>query len=108
MGPGLAGRQEELGVNPTDLVKRTTREGEPLVFFCLVVSQPIPFGSTDYVGAHVEYAMDETDGHRRLGGFPSDVIGPEAPSANIRVAADRRRNLRNTTPPTAGRRTHWP
>ena len=107
---GFQGLQYECGVDPWKLMEYTTVFGErPLLMAGLHITRTLPYGCPRDVREEIDWLVDCTDGGRGLFLFPSNVIGPEVPSANIaagyeychqvNVPADR---------PTAGRKRPWP
>jgi hypothetical protein len=107
---GFQGFQEELGVHLSDLVKLRTVKGERLVFFCgMNITRTLPWGDTQDVMNDVEYVVDVTDGGKGLFLFPANVINPEVPTENIRIAYEHARNYTSdyATAP-ANRKLEWP
>lgn len=84
---GLQGFQYELGVDPYELNKLRSRNGEKLLFFAgLSVTKTLPFGTVDDVLEEVDYLLDYTDGGQNMFLFTSNATGIEVPPRNIEVA----------------------
>ncbi len=105
---GLQGFQYELGIDPYELVKLRSRQGEELIFFTgLSVSRTLPFGTVQDVKEEVDYFLDFTGGGRNMFLFTTNVTGVEVPPENLQAAY---RHLRAWDPAAPRTPTHlrWP
>jgi len=107
---GLQGFQYEYGVDPYELRRLRSSQGEELLFFTgLSVTYTLPFGSLEDVRREVEYLLDSTHGGKNMFLFTSNVTGVEVPPENIMEAY---RYLREFDPSTAEKHSvkwrDWP
>jgi len=108
---GFQGFQYECGVDPYELRRRRSLNGEaPLLMGGLSVTRTLPMGTPQDVIADVDYALDATDGGRGLFLFTSNVTGTDVPPANLRAAY---RHLADYDPrkrprSDAGSHRQWP
>ncbi|MFH1569960.1 MAG: hypothetical protein ABIL09_18350 [Gemmatimonadota bacterium] len=83
---GLQGFQPECGMVLDELVRRRTREGEPLVIFGpLAVTSQLPVWTPEQVTAEVRRAIAVCRGQASLALFTANTINPDVPLANIRA-----------------------
>jgi hypothetical protein len=83
---GLQGFQPECGMVLEELVKRRTRDGEPLVIFGpLAVTTELPVCSPEEIEEKVRHAIEVCEGNASLAIFTSNTINPDVPLANVRA-----------------------
>jgi hypothetical protein len=83
---GLQGFQKECGMDLEWIVKRRTRNGDPLLIFGpMSVTTTLPHGTPEDVRAVVRWAMDVCRDSASLVFFTSNTITPDVPLENIRV-----------------------
>jgi hypothetical protein len=86
---GLQGFQRECGMELEWIVKRRTREREPLIIFGpLSVTQTLPHGTADDVRAEVRNAMKVCRDDASLVLFTSNTINPDVPLDNVKAFWD--------------------
>ena len=105
---GFQGFQYELGVDPYELKKLRSLQGEEMIFFAgLSVSRTLPFGAPADIREELEYFLDFSDGGRNLFLITSNVTGVEVPPSNLRFAYQALRAWRPGRPRQPLRRA-WP
>jgi len=83
---GLQGFQPECGMRLEDIVRRRTRDGEPLVIFGpLSVTTELPVCSPDEIRAKVRAAVETCRGKASLALFSANTINPDVPLENIKA-----------------------
>ena len=83
---GLQGFQPECGMILAELVRRRTRNGEPLLIFGpLAVTTELPVCTPEQIEAKVHRAIDICKDNASLVLFTSNTINPDVPLANIRA-----------------------
>ncbi len=83
---GLQGFQPECGMLLEEIVKRRTRDGEPLVIFGpLSVTTELPVCRPDEIEKKVHHAINVCKGNASLVLFTANTINPDIPLANIRA-----------------------
>jgi len=83
---GLQGFQPECGMVIDELVKRRTRDGEPLLIFGpLAVTTELPFCTPEEITAKVHHAIDVCKDNAALVLFTGNTINPDVPLENIRA-----------------------
>ena len=81
---GLQGFQPECGMVLEELVKRRTRDGEPLLIFGpLAVTTELPVLTPEEITAKVHHAVDLCKGNASLVLFTANTINPDVPLENI-------------------------
>jgi hypothetical protein len=106
---GFQGFQYECGVDPYELRKRRSLNGEvPLLLGGLSVSRTLPEGKPDDVIADVDYILDATDGGRGLFLFTSNVTGVEVPVKNITAGYEYLANYDPRKYKSTGIKQEWP
>jgi hypothetical protein len=86
---GLQGFQRECGMELEWIVKRRTRDREPLIIFGpLSVTRTLPHGTPDEVRAEVRTAMEVCHDEASLVFFTSNTITPDVPLENVRAFWD--------------------
>jgi uroporphyrinogen-III decarboxylase len=81
---GFQGFQPECNMHLKDIVKRRTRDGEPLLIFGpLSVTSELPVIAPDEVREKVRRAVEICDGNADLVLFTSNTINPDVPIENI-------------------------
>lgn len=81
---GFQGFQPECGVHLSDLVKRRTREGEPLLIFGpLSVTTELPRMTPEQVVGRVRSAVETCRGKASLVLFTANTINPDIPLENV-------------------------
>jgi len=105
---GFQGFQYELGVDPYDLKRRRSLQGEEMLFFPgLSVSRTLPFGDAHDIREEVDYFLDFSDGGHGIFMMTSNVTGVEVPPENLRLAYHYIKEWDSKRPRTATRR-QWP
>ena len=83
---GLQGFQPECGMVLEELVKRRTRDGEPLLIFGpLAVTTELPVCTPDEITAKVHRAIEICKGNASLVLFTGNTINPDVPLENIKA-----------------------
>ncbi len=86
---GLQGFQPECGMLLEKIVKRRTRDGEPLVIFGpLAVTTELPVCTPQEIQAKVRHAIDICKNNASLVLFTSNTINPDVPLDNIKAMYD--------------------
>jgi hypothetical protein len=106
---GFQGFQYECGVDPYELRKRRSLNGEvPLLLGGLSVSRTLPEGKPDDVIEDVDYILNATDGGRGLFLFTSNVTGVEVPVKNITAGYEYLANYDPRKYKSTGIKQEWP
>ncbi len=83
---GLQGFQPECGMVLEELVKRRTRDGEPLLIFGpMAVTTELPVLTPEEITAKVHHAVDVCSGNASLVLFTANTINPDVPLENIKA-----------------------
>lgn len=81
---GLQGFQPECGMIIDELVKRRTKDGEPLIIFGpLAVTTELPKLTPDEITQKVHHAIEVCKGNASLIMFTANTINPDVPLENI-------------------------
>ena len=81
---GFQGFQSECGVHLADIVRKRTREGEPLLIFGpLSVTTELPTMTPDEVVAATRAAIETCRGKASLVLFTANTINPDIPLENV-------------------------
>lgn len=81
---GLQGFQPECGMVIDEIVKRRTRDGEPLLIFGpLSVTTELPFCKPEEIRTKVRHAIEVCKGNASLVMFTANTINPDVPLENI-------------------------
>ena len=81
---GLQGFQPECGMSIESVVRRRSRDGEPLLIFGpLAVTTELPVLSPEEVAARVRRAIEVCRGNAHLALFTANTVNPDVPLANI-------------------------
>jgi hypothetical protein len=83
---GLQGFQPECGMVLEELVKRRTRDGEPLLIFGpMAVTTELPVCTPEEIVAKVQNAIEICKGSASLVLFTANTINPDIPLENIKA-----------------------
>ena len=83
---GLQGFQPECGMVLDELVKRRTRDGEPLLIFGpLAVTTELPVYTPEQITEKVHHAINICKGNASLVLFTANTINPDVPLENIKA-----------------------
>jgi len=83
---GFQGFQPECGMVIEELVKRRTRDGEPLLIFGpMAVTTELPVLTPEEITAKVHHAVDVCSGNASLVLFTANTINPDVPLENIKA-----------------------